>query len=221
MKNVEAYEKLHEQREEFGTGAGHLSYLVHLIGQLGCEKILDYGCGKGLLADELSRRLGIDVAKYDPAVPTFSEKPKGEYDLVINTDVLEHIPEIELDTFLSGLVDLSDVAVLIPHMELSSVSLPDGTNVHCTLKNSAEWGDLFRGYWPYVIELEHHSRPHALFLCYKFEFSYEVFLPLHNRLVELEVNIYSLQRKTVRGLVGRALDIVGLKHALRRLVNRL
>jgi 2-polyprenyl-3-methyl-5-hydroxy-6-metoxy-1,4-benzoquinol methylase len=59
--------------------------------------VLDYGCGKGVLADQLNKLKHISCEKYDPAIPDYDVRPKKVFDCLINTDVLEHIPEDELD----------------------------------------------------------------------------------------------------------------------------
>ena len=40
---------------------------------------------------------------YDPAVQGIDVKPEGQFDGVMCTDVLEHIPEDELDTVIADL----------------------------------------------------------------------------------------------------------------------
>ena len=50
------------------------------------KRVLDYGCGKGLLG----LFLPISVYNYDPAMPEWSADPEPE-DYLLCTDVLEHV----------------------------------------------------------------------------------------------------------------------------------
>jgi len=73
------------------------------------KTILDYGCGKGSLKPFIEEA-GITGKKwtmYDPGVPKFSNEPTGQYDLVITTDVLEHVEEIMLNKVLANLRSLT------------------------------------------------------------------------------------------------------------------
>jgi len=73
------------------------------------ETILDYGCGGGTLKEYVEDK-GITDKKwtmYDPGVEEFKDPPKGKFDLVITTDVLEHVEEIMLNKVLSNLRDLT------------------------------------------------------------------------------------------------------------------
>lgn len=73
------------------------------------KTILDYGCGDGSLKKWIEDK-GITDKKwtlYDPGIPEFKEPPKGKFDLVITTDVLEHVEEIMLNKVLENLRNLT------------------------------------------------------------------------------------------------------------------
>lgn len=57
-------------------------------------RVLDYGCGAGLLVDVLRRR-GVDVRGYDAYAPAFADRAAlaEGYDVVIAQDVIEHAEE--------------------------------------------------------------------------------------------------------------------------------
>ena len=167
MKNVQHYRDMHNNTLDFGTGTGHVTQILILLYHLNADKILDYGCGKGVLATSVENYFNIDVDRFDPAVKEFLRPPSKKYDALLNTDVLEHIPEEELDCFINKLFDLSQCSILIPHLELSGVFLTDGSNVHCTIKTPEEWKEVFERKWQYVYELPHPNKQHALFLCSK------------------------------------------------------
>ena len=73
------------------------------------ETILDYGCGEGTLKDHIE---GLGFNKkwtlYDPGMQKFQTKPTGKFDLVITTDVLEHVEDYMLDSVLSELCEYSN-----------------------------------------------------------------------------------------------------------------
>jgi SAM-dependent methyltransferase len=73
-------------------------------GAAGC--VLDYGCGAGLLVDDLRAR-GLDAHGYDAYAPRFADTAAldSTYDVVLSQDVIEHVddPLALLDTF-DGLV---------------------------------------------------------------------------------------------------------------------
>lgn len=58
----------------------------------GVSSVLDYGCGPEPVLAELMRREGYDCDIYDPYF--FTEFPRGPYDLVISTEVFEHMKDI-------------------------------------------------------------------------------------------------------------------------------
>ena len=73
------------------------------------KTILDYGCGGGTLEDFIIDA-GItdrDWTLYDPGVPRFSDEPTGQFDLVVTTDVLEHVEEMMLNKVLTHLRSLT------------------------------------------------------------------------------------------------------------------
>ncbi|MBU4220508.1 MAG: class I SAM-dependent methyltransferase [Euryarchaeota archaeon] len=55
----------------------------------GVKSVLDYGCGPGPVLAELLKREGFSCDIYDPFF--FPDFPDGFYDLVISTEVFEHL----------------------------------------------------------------------------------------------------------------------------------
>ncbi len=73
------------------------------------KTILDYGCGEGSLKKWVEDA-GItdkEWTQYDPGVAEFSKRPEGKFDLVITTDVLEHVEEEHIDAVLDDLNNLT------------------------------------------------------------------------------------------------------------------
>ena len=115
--------------------------------KLKLKSVLDYGCGHGKQWTErkIHKKMKIpEYALYDIAYPDWTEMPEGKFDLVISTDVLEHIPEGELlDEALENIFSKANKAVFLkvgttPAMKV----LSNGENAHCTLKKPEEWRSI-------------------------------------------------------------------------------
>ena len=98
--------------------------------------VLDYGCGRSGLADQLPVARAL---KYDPAVEGYTELPGASVDLVVCTDVLEHIPEHHLPTVLTEIRSFSDLAVFTVAQKPAYFHLTNGDNCHCTCKPREWW----------------------------------------------------------------------------------
>ncbi len=61
----------------------------------GVTSVLDYGCGPSPVLAELLRMNGFSCDIYDPYF--FPEFPEGSYDLVISTEVFEHLRNIKTE----------------------------------------------------------------------------------------------------------------------------
>lgn len=112
----------------------HAWYIKLLIKTFDIKSILDYGCGKGqqyewripatsieqwdehVLAKgaglippgiTLEEYWGIEVTKFDPAVPKYAKEPEGMFDLVICSHVLGTIPEQDLPIIVDRIYSLT------------------------------------------------------------------------------------------------------------------
>lgn len=160
-----SYRELHEARPRYGRGAVHWPYIRTILQLRQLRTALDFGCGKGVLADLVDSLPDSSCMRYDPAIPEFSELAEGPFDVVLNTDVLEHIPEVHLPGVLEQIASRADRAIVIPHLKLARTVLPDGSNAHCTLKTPDEWQALLSRHYATVAQLPHHSDDHALLWC--------------------------------------------------------
>lgn len=120
-----------------GTAQQFVPAAVKLARKVGAETILDYGCGPGSFAREMAKH-GFRVAEYDPGVGGKERLPKPA-DLVVCTDVLEHVEPEHLSFVLAHLNALTKKAALLyiatrPAEKL----LPDGRNAHLIVE-SADW----------------------------------------------------------------------------------
>lgn len=134
----EEYRELNRElhsRGNYGRGGHRWAGEVERIKeQYGCATVLDYGAGQGTLAAALP----FPIAEYDPAIEGKEGDPEP-VDLVVCTDVLEHIEPEHLDTVLKHLHSKAKKAALIAIATRPAVKcLADGRNAHLIIE-SAEW----------------------------------------------------------------------------------
>lgn len=140
MLITEAYRKLnaqkHSESERFGAYGHYLATQVRdLARQLGAASILDYGCGKRTL----ERALGFAIANYDPAIPGCEASPEPA-DLVVCTDVLEHVEPECLEAVLDDLRRVTRNTILITvDTRPAHKILADGRNAHLIVEPSRWW----------------------------------------------------------------------------------
>lgn len=107
----------------------------------GATSILDYGCGRGGLVRALRavKRPEWRLAEYDPAV-TGKHGPPEFADMVVCTDVLEHIEPDRLDRVLTHISSLiRKVGFLVVSTRPARTMLPDGRNAHLTVQPDDWW----------------------------------------------------------------------------------
>jgi hypothetical protein len=120
--------------------------------------ILDYGCGLSDLGAVIRQayptRTDIRVYGYDPGIPSKEALPEPA-DIVVCTDVLEHIEPDKLDAVLSHLYSVTKrIAFVVIAMRPADKRLPDGRNAHLIIDNTKWWYDkLFAvGPWKFLID---------------------------------------------------------------------
>lgn len=129
--------ELHKTRTDYGAG-GHRQapQIRELANAMETRDILDYGSGKGTLADALHE---FEVKNYDPAFPETSKTPQPA-DLVICGDVLEHIEPDCLDAVLDDLKRVTKkVLFATVATRPAKKTLPDGRNAHLIQEDMMWW----------------------------------------------------------------------------------
>jgi hypothetical protein len=168
---VRLYREMHEKGETFlqlkpeETFPGlslpiQAPRILALIKQTGARHILDYGSGKG--QQYQARDLAIpgeaetwpsiqdywgveSVTCYDPSYTPFSELPRGAFDGVISTDVLEHCPEEDVPWIIDEIFSFARKFVFMNvACYPAKKRLPTGENAHCTIKPRTWWADIIR-----------------------------------------------------------------------------
>lgn len=119
--------------------------VANLMVEYRCGSLLDYGCGQGSLVTDLRQREGMvwRLAEYDPAIPGKDAAPTFA-DLVVCTDVLEHVEPELLANVLTHLRQLARhaVFVVVSLVETAKV-LSDGRNAHLTIQPREWWQQQF------------------------------------------------------------------------------
>ena len=133
---VELNRQLHEENPHYGmSGSKRVNVVRYLTKELNTQDVLDYGCGKGTLA----QCLDFKIQEYDPAIPGKNSEPKPA-DIVICSDVLEHV---EPDLLMNVIGDVArctrKMAYLVIHTGPAMKTLPDGRNAHLIQENRAWW----------------------------------------------------------------------------------
>lgn len=132
-----ANQALHADPRGFGgDGKKHSQEVEEFAKALKATSILDYGCGQGSLKRVI--RFKGYFGEYDPAIAGKDALPKPA-DLVVCTDVLEHIEPDKLDNVLAHLRRLSAKGCfLVIATRAANKILPDGRNAHLIIE-PAEW----------------------------------------------------------------------------------
>jgi len=175
---LEHYKHKHDTEESFSKGSSlfkHVPYLARIVKEYKVKSILDYGCGKATWWNWGYWRAMFDnyqgsVTLYDPAVSRYDKLPDKRFDLVICTDVLEHVHPDDTQLVVDRLVrytrrHLFCCIALTPAKKTFS----DGTNLHINLKTKEEWEKLFADS---VKEYEEKSNSH---ITYNISFNDAVF----------------------------------------------
>lgn len=129
--------QLHETNPKFGSsGKKYTTHVSRLAEEMGNPRVLDYGCGKGLLAQSLPH---IAFDEYDPAIEGKDAEPQPA-ELVACTDVLEHIEPDYLDAVLA---DLHRVTLKRGFFNICTrpavKTLADGRNAHLIVEPEEWW----------------------------------------------------------------------------------
>lgn len=130
-------EQLHRTRKGYGTSSGKwVQKVIELSERYNTQNVLDYGCGKG----RLQQGLPFQITQYDPAIPEHSDHPTDTHDIVVCTDVLEHIEPDCIDAVLDDIANLTNKVVLLTvATRRANKTLADGRNAHLIIKNKDWW----------------------------------------------------------------------------------
>lgn len=141
---LELQRRLHARPKGYGgKGDTWAQPVLDLVARFRASSVLDYGCGRGALKRALEpiKPVSLDVREYDPAIPGKDGRPSFA-DLVVCTDVLEHIEPDRLDAVLAHLKTLARTAVFVViALRESNKTLADGRNAHLIVAPADWWID--------------------------------------------------------------------------------
>lgn len=160
-KDLHLYKEIYANNKNYGnTGHKYVDEIANYIRTNKCSKILDFGCGVGLLKKHLLER-AIEIDEYDPAIKEKSIIYKNNYDLIITTDVLEHLYENEIEFVIKEMLLLNPKFMLHIISTRKAISvLPDGTNAHKTIKQGNWWRDVIKKYTNFQVKL--YEKPNSI-----------------------------------------------------------
>ena len=143
-------------KTKFGKRRKLPSMLEDYIAEKNPDSILDFGCGKGNLVETLKEKYpNKTILGFDPANPDYS-KPLQAVDMIISTDVLEHIePHFLADT----LIEIKNNSKYIFHLiscAPAKLILPDGRNAHLIQETPIWWRKQFTDIG-YTITKDHYA----------------------------------------------------------------
>lgn len=150
---IEQYRRMHAEDPRHFPGRSVLPVawrIYDLVRKHQAAALLDYGCGQGEQYESYRVHDWWGVPRprlYDPAVARYAARPEGRFDGVICTDVLEHVPEFELDAVLAAVFGHArKFAFFTVCCRPARRALPNGTNCHVTVREPAWWRDRMQGY---------------------------------------------------------------------------
>ena len=127
---------LHESNRNYGkSGKRYSDEVLTLAHEFRTFDILDYGCGKSTLQQQLPFKIN----QYDPAISKYSKEPESA-DIVVCTDVMEHI---EPDCLGNVLIDIKNKARKVVYFSIATRPavkfLADGRNAHLIVQQLPWW----------------------------------------------------------------------------------
>lgn len=107
-------------------------------------RMLDYGCGKAILHKNEAKHWNCSL--YDPGYPPYRQMPEGLFDIVICTDVLEHVHPFDVGRTIYKIFDkavnLNGVVFLSVCCRLAHEKRQfngEETNAHFTVASPLWW----------------------------------------------------------------------------------
>jgi len=156
QKYIQQYAFLHEEKKAYGTSSEQqLGYIQRTVcGFEDIDTILDYGCGRSRLVDWLAKLHEATPFRFDPAIAEFAARPNRRFDLVLNTDVLEHIPESDISAVLADIAHFSSRAFFNISVVEAVQILPNGENAHCTVRPKEWWSKELQKHYSKIREVK-------------------------------------------------------------------
>ena len=197
---VEQYKLLNDKNKFYYESNLSIFNMINeislFIDYLKPKNILDYGCGNGILLKLLKHKYPkINIDGYDPAIKEFSVISNNHYDMIINTDVLEHIPKSDICDVLNHIKSLSNNVFFCLHHGKAWTILPNGENAHITIEPKEWYHNLMRNYFDIIIPLKARNPINSIVIT--FDINKRIFNK-YNKILKLNIK-YNLQIKYIFG----------------------
>lgn len=139
-KDIELYKQLHQMRSYGDTGSAYARDVSSFIQYTMAKTVLDFGSGTGSLKKTLKDIYQIEIDEFDPCVPGKDKIPQSQYDLIITTDLLEHLHKEEINNIFDEMMSLNPTFMYHAiSTRIARILLPDGSNCHKTVENADWW----------------------------------------------------------------------------------
>lgn len=143
--------ELHQKQRWGAQGWKALPDVLGLILQYKLKKptILDYGAGEQTLEHTAKWALPhAKVTSFDPGIPGIDKLPATKWDIVVCTDVMEHVEPQFVDQTLQAIRLVTDRAAhLCIACTPAKTMLPDGRNAHLVVEDASWWLEKIRPMW--------------------------------------------------------------------------
>ena len=159
----EEQERLHENPNYGVASVSYAPLVTEFINQLGITEVLDYGCGKGRLGQNIKPAGPLQLYQYDPGVPELAEPPDPAQ-MVCCIDVLEHVEPEYIDAVLDDLQRVTkEIGFFTIHTGPAKKVLSDGRNAHLIQEDYTWW--LPKLWDRFVIHYMQHDQHGFYVLC--------------------------------------------------------
>lgn len=197
---VEQYKLLNDKNKLYYESNLSIFNMINeislFINYLKPKNILDYGCGNGVLLKLLRHKYPeINIDGYDPAIKEFSVIPQNHYDMIINTDVLEHIPKSDIGDVVNHIKSLSNNIFFCLHHGKAWTILPNGENAHTTIEPKEWYHNLMRNYFDIIIPLNARNPINSIVITFNIN---KIIFNKYNKILKLDIND-NLQIKYIFG----------------------
>lgn len=123
----------------------NIKYLNKIIDDFMIESLLDFGCGKPILYTPSPFKKKLEIYLYDPYYSNYRKLPSKKYDLVIATDVMEHIEKHNVENVIKKIISYANKVVYLSICTRpAKKKLPDGRNAHVNIMKSSEWTEKIK-----------------------------------------------------------------------------
>lgn len=168
---VSEYQRLHSNHRYGATARHALADMLPHILALKPASLIDFGCGQSNLAALIGAKAGIaEVHRYDPAIPEISTLPDHRVELAVNVDVMEHIPDEEIDAVLASIAKVARHALFVIDIGPAKLTLSDGRNAHVSQHEAPWWLARLKPHFPDVREIVIHRRNRVAFKTWDAEY---------------------------------------------------